>query len=379
MYAIGLMSGTSLDGIDAVLAEFSPQGQFIRSVHSKHRPMADELRADLLVLQAPSPNELAHAQLASLNIAKEYCAAVRAVLSEAGMSPSQIGVLGAHGQTIRHQPASGYSVQLLNAAALAHSTGIRVAYDFRARDICAGGQGAPLVPAFHRQIFSAPSSNTSLGSAHAHPVTRTIVNIGGISNLTWLSPNQPVIGFDCGPGNVLLDLWCEQHLGQRFDALGAWAASAEADESLLKLWLGHEYFSRPYPKSTGRDDFHGTWLQETLNQEQAQRGQVIAPAVVQATLCRLTASVIAKDCLALGADEVYVCGGGAYNLELMRQLRDLTQRPVQSTAALGVPPDQVEALAFAWLGVAALLGLAGNLPEVTGAQNLQVLGSLTAQ
>ncbi len=360
---IGLMSGTSLDGVDAVLASIDENE--IRSLGAHHIPMPVELREDLLRLQQSGPDELSLSCLAANDIAKLYAQAVQSLLTDSGVSSAEILLLGAHGQTVRHQPAKGFTVQLLNAALLAELTGIGVAYDFRSRDIAAGGQGAPLVPAFHAHLFRKPSCK------------RVIVNIGGIANISVLDgvADQDVIGFDCGPGNVLMDGWCDRHQGKRYDANGDWASQGQCHEELLARLLSHPYFRLPYPKSTGRDDFHLDWLDHTL----AELSQTPDAVDVQATLCELTAQSLAQACLDTGAQEVYLCGGGAYNSCLVKAIRRRLGKAIKldTTAALGVPVDQVEALAFAWLAQRCLHKAPGNLPSVTGARGLRVLGAIT--
>jgi anhydro-N-acetylmuramic acid kinase len=358
---IGLMSGTSLDGVDAVLAQIG-DGR-IHSLASHHIAMPEQLRQDLMRLQSAASNELENACLAANAIAGLYAQTVQQLLQQAGIAASAVAALGAHGQTVRHQPAQGYTLQLLNAALLAELTGIAVAYDFRSRDIAAGGQGAPLVPAFHAALFHAPDR------------IRGIVNIGGIANISVLQGTDScsATGFDCGPGNVLMDGWCERHTGHRYDQDGAWAASGTRDEKLLEILMSHDYFGLPVPKSTGRDDFHLDWLDRCLN----TLGHNLQPNDVQATLCELTALTIAQACLSAQTQDVYLCGGGAWNRTLCRAIeRHLNQTAMlASTASLGVPVDQVEA--FAWLAERTTSGKPGNLPAVTGARGPRVLGSLT--
>lgn len=372
---IGLMSGTSLDGVDGVLAQFTG-AQFsdaptLQVQTHASCPMPPALRQELLALNSRhGQDELHRAALAGTAISRLYAQVVQALLQQSSLPASAVSAIGAHGQTVRHQPGLhdgvGYSLQLLNPAYLAERTGITVVADLRSRDVAAGGQGAPLVPAFHQQVFS-QAERTAL-----------VLNIGGISNLSVLPPqsnaSQPVLGFDCGPGNALMDAWCQQHTGQTYDADGAWAASGQVLPALLERLLQEPFFQQAPPKSTGRDLFHPAWLTEQL-QPFAQA----APVDVQATLTAFTAQVCAQDALRYGRDAktLLVCGGGALNTCLMQQLQQrLPGWQVMSTACAGLPPLQVEAAAFAWLARQCLLGLPGNLPAVTGAAGSRVLGAI---
>lgn len=360
-YFIGMMSGTSLDGVDAVLCSFAADGHFnVLADYAVSYPA--EIRQQVLSLQDIGIDELRRAARLGNQLADLYAAAVQGVLQTAGFRAAQIRTIGCHGQTVRHAPLDGYTVQLGNLARLAESTGIDVAGDFRSRDVAAGGQGAPLVPAFHQAVF-----------AHADHA-RVIVNIGGISNLTILIPGTPAGGFDCGPGNMLLDAWCQLHQGLAYDQAGAWAASGQPNTDLLSVLLDDPYFSAPPPKSTGRDLFSLEWLQTRLTGFES-----LSAADVQATLLAQTVQciAIAIEDFATEAREVYLCGGGAHNLELVTRLKQrLPTRHIESSAALGLPVHQVEAAAFAWLARQLLARLPGNLPEVTGAQGLRVLGAL---
>jgi anhydro-N-acetylmuramic acid kinase len=357
---IGIMSGTSLDGIDAVLADYghSPP-QSLGHVHLGFDP---ELKEELLALNRPGTNELERAALAGNRLAEHYAQAVHHLLRQTGLAPAAIAAIGCHGQTVRHRPELGYTVQLNNPARLAERTGIAVVADFRSRDVAAGGQGAPLVPAFHAAVFSHPSRH------------RVIINIGGIANLTDLPPGGPVTGFDCGPGNLLLDAWCQRHCSQPYDEGGRWAASGRPIPELLAELLTDPFFGEPPPKSTGRDLFHLGWLEPRLKPD-------YAPADVQATLLRLTVHGIREAVrrFAGGAEEVWLCGGGARNTALVNTLRHAfadTATPVALTDALGVPAEWVEALAFGWLAWRTLQGAPGNLPAVTGAAHACVLGAI---
>jgi anhydro-N-acetylmuramic acid kinase len=361
----GVMSGTSLDGVDAVVAEFPAAGPFCRLLGSAHCRFAEGLRAELLALQAPGPDELARAARVSVALADLYAEALAAAGSDAGVRNADVVAAGVHGQTVRHRPEEGWTIQLNDPARVAERAGIAVVADFRRRDIAAGGQGAPLVPAFHAAAF---------GAADEH---RVIVNLGGIANLSDLPPGGAVVrGFDTGPGNVLSDLWHARHRGGAYDADGAWARSGHVDAALLAHLLTEPYFSRRPPKSTGRDLFDAAWLDARLD----SLGRAVGPADVQATLVALTARGIgdAVRTHCGGATTVLVCGGGARNTALMQALaRELAPRSVATTAAVGIAVDHVEALAFAWLAREAIAGRPGNLPAVTGARGPRVLGAVT--
>ncbi|MFY9513933.1 MAG: anhydro-N-acetylmuramic acid kinase [Rubrivivax sp.] len=355
---VGLMSGTSLDGVDAVLAELSAETTQVLA-HA-HRGFAPALRAELLALNSPGDNELQRAALAANGLMATYADAAQAVLQAAGVAATAVAAIGAHGQTVRHQPQAGYTLQLMNGALLAELAGIDVVCDFRSRDVAAGGQGAPLVPAFHAQRFAVTGTDVA------------VLNLGGIGNLTLLPAGGTVGGFDCGPGNALLDLWCLQHRAQAYDADGAWAATGQVDAGLLAQWLAEPFFALPPPKSTGRELFNAAWLQHRLPAG-------LAPVDVMATLAELTArgAVDALQRLAPGTSRLLVCGGGAFNGHLMQRLAALLPAArVASTAEAGVPPDQVEALAFAWLAWAFQNKRAGNLVEATGARGARLLGAL---
>jgi anhydro-N-acetylmuramic acid kinase len=352
------MSGTSADGVDVVLVDLS--GPVPLQLATRYQAFDRELRRRILRLQSLSHDELHESALLAIELARAYAECTKTLLASAGVGPSDVRAVGCHGQTVRHRPDAGYTLQLVNGAMLAELTGICVVCDLRSRDIAAGGQGAPLVPAFHAAVF-----------AHAK-VHRVIVNIGGIANLTDLPPSGAVRGFDTGPGNVLLDAWAEWHLGKPHDEGGRWANSGRALPELLQSLLDHPFFARKPPKSTGREEFNLEWLQ-------SRTAGSYRPADVQATLVELTAVSIAdavrKHCS--GATELYVCGGGAHNAALMTALiRHLGGLQVQATDRLGIAADWVEAGAFAWLAQRALRGQPGNLPEVTGARGLRVLGAI---
>ncbi len=356
---IGLMSGTSLDGVDGVLADIGDDGA-MRTLGAAFVPYSAELRADLMALQASGINEIEREALAGNQIAAAYAACV-AQLLPAASGPLQ--AIGAHGQTIRHRPELGFTRQTINAALLAELTGIDVIADFRSRDVAAGGQGAPLVPAYHAAQFGRPGQ------------TRVLVNIGGIGNISVLHADGRVTGFDTGPGNVLMDGWIARHQGKEYDADGAWAATGKVDAGLLAALLEEPYFALRAPKSTGRDLFHMDWLDAVL-----ARVPALPAADVQATLTQLTAVSIARAIAGESeqVEAVYVCGGGAYNGALMAALEAALggKTTVESTAVLGVAPNRVEALAWAWLAYRFHQRKAGNLPAVTGAKGDRILGAL---
>ena len=352
------MSGTSVDGVDAVLVDFGTAPWRTRA--RRHVAFDPALRAEIDALQKSGADELHRAALAA-NALMDCCAsAVSGVLSDARLKPSDIAAIGLHGQTVRHRPELQFTTQLANPARLAEACRIAVVADFRSRDVAAGGQGAPLAPALHAALFR---------EAARH---RVVLNIGGIANLTDLSPGRPVRGFDTGPGNTLLDAWCLRHRGRPFDRDGAWAASGRPIVALLEALSADPYFALPPPKSTGRDHFNLRWLEARLTSEHA-------PADVQRTLLALTSATIVEAIRShcAGASEVLVCGGGAHNGALLRVLASgLAPRAVATTAAYGVPVSDVEALAFAWLARESLAGRPGNLPSVTGARGPRVLGAV---
>jgi len=373
-YYIGLMSGTSLDGADGVLVAFDANDK-LQVLAAATEPFSDTFHAELLALNAPTSNELHRAALAGNQIAAVYAKVVAALLAQAaaqGISPFDIKAIGAHGQTVRHQPqrtsgepaGAGYTLQLNNPALLAELTGIGVAADFRSRDVAAGGQGAPLVPAFHQGVF---------GRGYA---TVCVLNLGGISNLSVLpkAAASPVLGFDCGPGNALMDAWCRQHTGQPYDAGGAWAAGGTLLPRLLDSLLNEPYFSQPIPKSTGRDLFSQAWLAGKLLPFAGER-----PQDIQNTLTEFTARacILGVNDYGRGSESLIVCGGGAYNTHLLARLQaGLPALRVSTSDQHGLPPLQVEAAAFAWLARQLVQGRPGNLPSVTGARGLRLLGAL---
>ena len=352
---VGLMSGTSLDGVDAVLADFGAPKPLLAA---RHQPFDASLRASLWALLQPGSDELARAAAAANELARCYARAVASLLRDADVHVSLIRAIGCHGQTVRHRPEDGYSIQLVNGALLAELTESTVVCDFRSRDIAAGGQGAPLVPAFHAAVFR-----------HA-TIDRAVVNLGGIANITYLPGSGTVRGFDCGPGNALLDEWIMARRNLAFDDDGRWAAQGKVLPDLRDALLAHPFLSAPPPKSTGRETFNLAWASTFIDQPRADQD-------VQATFAELTARSIA-DAIPrwLGpVGEVYLCGGGARNSDLVRRIqRQLGAVPVATTAALGIDPNQVEALAFAWLTRERIEGRTGNLPEATGAAGPRRLG-----
>jgi anhydro-N-acetylmuramic acid kinase len=356
--AIGVMSGTSLDGADAILADLSSQPP--RAIASSFVPYSAELKRALLDLSAPGSDGLDAAGLLSTKLADLYAEAVGRVLADAGRAAADVEVIGCHGQTVRHRPDAGYTIQLNDPARLAERTGIDVVADFRRRDMAAGGQGAPLVPAFHDAVFR---------HATAH---RAIVNIGGISNVSSLHPGRAFSGFDCGPGNVLMDAWIRRHHGRDFDEDGRWAASGRVNADLLARLMREPFLGSPPPKSTGRELFNEAWLASRLQ-------GTLAPEDVQATLLELTARTIigAVDRFCGGAQEIYLCGGGARNRRLAGRIGELASpRPVRPTDDLGVPTGHVEAMAFAWLARRCVRREAVDLAGVTGASHPCILGAI---
>lgn len=357
-YYIGLMSGTSLDGVDAALIRFDKNGfHFMKAVFHSFEPA---LKEEILALNQSNGNELLRAVRTGNILAACYATAVKDLLGQSALPAGAICAIGCHGQTIRHRPELGVTIQIGNASLLAELTNITVVADFRSRDIAAGGQGAPLVPAFHAAAFHNQDSN------------RVIVNIGGISNLTRLPRSGDVIGFDCGPGNLLLDAWIQMHMGTSFDRDGAWSASGKVLPELLQKMLAHSFFTAPPPKSTGRDMFHLEWLNSLLPDH-------YQPEDIQATLLELTARTIAdainRSCP--GTDEVFLCGGGAHNTALKKRLSGLLPNlNLSLTDTLGIDADWVEAAAFAWLAHQTQHALPGNLPEVTGAKGARILGAI---
>jgi len=360
IYYVGIMSGTSLDGIDAVLTDFNSQPPSL--LNTFYQPYDKNLRRQILDLHQSGNNELHLAAMLSNKLAHCYAKTVISLLNKHKIKSQSVTAIGCHGQTVRHYPQSetGYSIQLGNASLLAELTGITVVADFRSRDIAAGGQGAPLVPAFHQLLFQDPEIN------------RVIVNIGGISNITSLASNTKVVGFDCGPGNLLMDSWCQRHLGTTYDENGTWAESGKTIPELLEKFMSLKFFSIPPPKSTGREMFNLSWLENYLSGNEK-------PEDVQATLLQLTSTAITDAILTWFPDttEIYLCGGGARNLALTSKIQiSLPGKKVAPTDELGTNADWLEAFAFAWLAKQAIQGVPSSLPSVTGAKGERILGAI---
>ncbi|WP_404840210.1 anhydro-N-acetylmuramic acid kinase [Aeromonas media] len=361
---IGLMSGTSMDGIDAVLVTMD--GDTLRVEAALCHPWPEATARELHALCTPGENEIDRMGVADNRVAQEFAAATLALLAKAGLEPKDIRAIGSHGQTVRHRPQLGFTLQIGNAALLAALTGIDVIADFRTLDMALGGQGAPLVPAFHQAIFAKPYA------------LRVVLNLGGIANISVLPGHaEGVYGFDTGPANTLLDGWYRRHhpQGGSYDAGGQWAASGQLVPALLEKLLAHPYFAAPYPKSTGREMFTLEWLDGEL------AGTAYAPVDVQRTLQALSCHSIARQLPTVdetqARPELFVCGGGAQNGPLLAELAALLPRwRLESTAALGLAPDWVEGAAFAWLAQRFMTRQPGNLPAVTGASRPAVLGAL---
>ena len=352
------MSGTSLDGADAVVADFSTQHPRVLAFTSA--PYPPDLREELLALNTAGANEIERAALASNRLAANYADVVQRAMKIANVDRVQIAAIGCHGQTVRHRPDLGYTIQLNNPALLAELTGCNVVSDFRSRDIAAGGQGAPLVPAFHDGIFRDANE------------ARVVVNIGGIANLTILEPGKTAWGFDCGPGNCLMDAWIAKHRQQAFDENGAWAAQGKCLAPLLAKFQAATYFRSPPPKSTGRDLFNLAWLEEQMTGHEA-------PTDVQATLLALTAWSIVEHIAryAPTTTRILVCGGGAQNAHLLSELSKFSScANVSVTDEFGVPAQQVEALAFAWFAMQAIERRALDFTTTTGAKHATILGAI---
>lgn len=354
---VGLMSGTSVDGIDAVVAEFGPAPRLLATAAQE---IPDALRQQLIALNAPQFDDLRLANESSVALAHLYAKAVGTVLNQAGLAARDVRAIGCHGQTVRHRPERGYTVQLNQPALLAELCGIDVVADFRSRDVAAGGQGAPLLPAFHAQV---------LRSANEH---RAVLNLGGIANLTNLPSHGAVTGFDTGPANVLLDSWMSRHRGLAYDADGAWAAGGQVIPGLLQTWLGHPFFKERPPKSCGREEFSLAWVDQALTGHEAPRD-------VQATLLELTAVSIAdalhQHCGA--PTRLILCGGGMHNSRLRERLATLLPTlTIACSDDYDVPGDWLEAFAFAWFAHCALARIPANLPEVTGAKGPRILGAV---
>ena len=352
------MSGTSADGIDAVL--IATEGERSELIGSHHRPMQALLRDEILAFRQSGPDELHRLATLDGRLAEEYAAAVLALLESAQLHAANVAAIGCHGQTLRHHPEGDtpYTLQIGDPNRLAELTGITVITDFRRRDMAAGGQGAPLVPAFHRARLVSEGASTA------------VVNIGGIANISLVTAGGDVTGWDTGPGNTLMDGWIARHQGEPFDRNGEWAASGAVIAPLLSALLQDPYFAVPAPKSTGPEYFHLDWLAAHLNGTEAA-------ADVQRTLAEVTVESLALALAQQPLDVVRVCGGGARNTWLMQRLTDrLGNTAVTTTKAIGVDAEWVEAWAFAWLAEQTLAGRPGNVPAVTGATGARVLGGI---
>ena len=369
---IGVMTGTSMDGVDFVAASFDPL--YLHATLTL--PFDPELRDELMALTLPDDNEIDRMGKADVALATMIGHGINTLIEKNHLDRSQIKAIGSHGQTIRHRPEHGFTLQIGDPNIITEITQIPVISDFRRRDMAAGGQGAPLVPAFHQAVFQHPT------------IHRVILNLGGIANVSLLPAGNPngVSGFDTGPANILMDAWCERYTGHPFDENGNWAAYGHPIRGLLERLQAHAFFSKEPPKSTGREDFNLDWLDDQLadwrNDELEYQELEDTPENVQATLLKLTTRAIKKAIYRSDLDtgEVYVCGGGAYNSHLLEQLRWRLRKhhwSVQSTSVLGLSPTWVEATAFAWLAMRFMHQQAGNLPSVTGAEGFRVLGSIT--
>lgn len=361
---IGLMSGTSADAIDAVVVDLQSIPQLLAQ-HTLLLPA--KTRQQIHALSLPSDNEIDRMGALDVDLGQLFAQASLELLAKTGIHPAQIIAIGSHGQTIRHRPPGSpkgvFTLQIGDPNQIVELTGITTVADFRRRDMAAAGQGAPLVPAFHRAIF------------HTQSKDRVIVNIGGMANITWLPALGQILGFDTGPGNVLMDAWIVEHLGKSYDQNGAWASGGKVCKALLAELLAAPYFKLQAPKSTGRESFNRTWLDENLR----KLALTLAPADVQATLLELTAITISNSIngLSQSSKDIFVCGGGAYNIALMQKLKALLPNDaVASTAVLGVDPQWIEAMAFAWLAQQTINHRPGNLREVTGATREVILGGI---
>ena len=360
---LGLISGTSADGIDAALVEFpdATTATGLRLLAARTQAWAPALRERLVALgQGGEPGSLDGLGRLDVQVAQAFADAALALLDEAGIEPARVAAIGSHGQTVRHRPLGDapFTMQIGDGSVIAERSGITTVADFRRRDVAAGGHGAPLVPAFHAALLHSPGED------------RAVLNLGGIGNYTLLPAAGQVRGFDTGPANALLDAWCQRHTGHGFDAGGAFAASGQVDPALLARLLDEPWFALPPPKSTGREQFHLDWVQARL-----EGGE--APADVQATLLELSAATVAGALLAQQprTTRVLACGGGVRNPRLLQRIAArLPDVAVEDTTAHGLDPDFVEAMAFAWLARETLAGRPGNLPAVTGARGPRVLG-----
>ncbi|MCK4742356.1 MAG: anhydro-N-acetylmuramic acid kinase [Sulfuriflexus sp.] len=362
---IGLMSGTSLDAIDVALVEFDSNYPKLIASHSQALPT--ELRDTLLSLNRSRAGEIKRMAIADVQWAQQAADAVNALLSQASLAANDVSAIGSHGQTIRHAPndETPYTLQIGDPNTLAELTGITTVADFRRRDLAAGGQGAPLMPSFHNAMLRVSDE------------TRVVVNIGGMANITVLpaDPDEPVIGFDTGPGNVLMDAYIQNCLRKDYDEGGKWAASGTVNTDLLTRFLRDKFFKLPPPKSTGRELFNLRWLERHLKRLKKR----LVRKHVQASLCELTAVSISEAIqkYAAEAKSIIICGGGVHNTALMFRLQCLLEhQQIRSSEDYGIDPDAMEAIGFAWLAQQTLAIQPGNLPSVTGATHPVVLGGI---
>lgn len=354
---IGVMSGTSADGTDVVVLELTPSSHRLVATHSES--FSKELKEKILKLCLPSSNELDLLGELNTELGYFYASTINRCLDNHQINHRDIAAIGLHGQTVRHRPSTAlpFTLQAGDPAIVAYKTGITTVADFRRRDMAAGGQGAPLAPAFHQHFFS------DLGTS------RAVVNVGGIANVTLLIGNTDISGFDCGPGNCLMDGWIERYQGKLFDDQGTWARQHTPDTELLDRLLTHPFFDKNPPKSTGREDFNLAWLDTQL-----QNHTSVSSGAVQATLLELTAHAIST--AADSCEEIYLCGGGSYNLALIDRLSELTKKAVKTTSSLGIEPTWVEAAGFAWLASNLMNNVATDLRSVTGAVESSLLGAI---
>ena len=361
-YFIGLISGTSVDGIDCALVDFSTDQPQLIATHCHSYPAA--LRDDILRLCEGGQVSLSELGQTDIQIGRYFAEGVQELLQSAGIDAGEITAIGSHGQTVWHQPEGDYpfTLQLGDANTIAQHSGITTVADLRGRDMAAGGQGAPLAPLLHRAVFHSPN------------VDRVVINIGGISNITSLPRDGDFLAFDTGPGNVLMDYWIGKHRQQKYDENGAWAATGQFNLTLLNALLGEAYFTKPIPKSTGRELFNGDWLEAKIKQCQIN----ISPEDVQATLLTLTATSIVSALNTISTpQEIYVCGGGAHNAALMNEITKIASDiSVSSTSELGIDPDWVEAIAFAWMARETIAGRAIDTRAFTGASEPVILGGI---
>ena len=359
---VGLMSGTSADAVDVVAVNF--EGDKVELIARHSLPLPSSLRIAIHELANPSQNEIDRLGQLDQQLGYLFTDAILQLLEKSGLAANQIQAIGSHGQTIRHRPPGTvpypFTLQIGDPNIIAQGTRITTVADFRRRDMAAGGQGAPLVPAFHRAIF------------HSAEINRIVVNVGGMANLTWLPKTGSATGFDTGPGNVLMDAWILKNLGKSYDTDGQWAASGQVHDALLQRLLSHGFFTQRPPKSTGRELFNLDWITAETKHFS------LSAEDIQATLLALTATSISSEIEKLGEEcsEVFVCGGGAYNLRLMNELQRQLDSKVVSTASLGIAPECVEAMAFAWLARQTINRQSGNLCTVTGASEEVILGGV---